>query len=175
VVASERFVDSHGLWDRAVEIAGQGMATDFRTTFDGNSSIMVCGFGLSQAAAERALNEAETGIDEVDVIELHDCFSANELITYEALGLAAVGEGHKLVEAEATTYGGDGPVVNPSGGLISKGHPLGATGLAQCSELTWQLRGEAEARQVDGATVALQHNIGLGGAAVVTVYKQVEA
>ena len=112
---------------------------------------------------------------EVDVCELHDCFSANELITYEALGFAAEGEGHKLVEAEATTYGGDGPVVNPSGGLISKGHPLGATGLAQCSELTWQLRGTADARQVDGAKVALQHNIGLGGAAVVSVYKPAAA
>src|SRR5918999_782707 len=97
---------------------------------------------------------------------------AIELINYEALGFAEEGEAHKLVEAEATTYGGDGPVVNPSGGLISKGHPLGATGLAQCSELTWQLRGKADARQVDGAKVALQHNIGLGGAAVVSVYKQ---
>jgi acetyl-CoA acyltransferase len=132
VVASERFVEQHGLWDRAVEIAGQSVATDFRTTFEGNSSIMVCGFDMSKAAAEAALQEAETGIEEVDVIELHDCFSANELITYEALGLAPIGEGHKLVDAQATTYGGDGPVVNPSGGLISKGHPLGATGLAQC-------------------------------------------
>jgi acetyl-CoA acetyltransferase len=108
----------------------------------------------------------------VDVIELHDCFSANELITYEALGLAEEGHGHELVEREATTYGGDAPVVNPSGGLISKGHPLGATGLAQCSELTWQLRGQADARQVEGAEVALQHNIGLGGACVVSIYKQ---
>ena len=108
------------------------------------------------------------------MVELHDCFSANELITYEALGLAADGEGHKLVEAQATTYGGDGPVVNPSGGLISKGHPLGATGLAQCSELTWQLRGEADERQVQDAKLALQHNIGLGGAAVVTVYARAE-
>jgi sterol carrier protein 2 len=112
------------------------------------------------------------GIEDVDVVELHDCFSANELITYEALGLAPVGEGHRLVEAEATTYGGSGPVVNPSGGLISKGHPLGATGLAQCSELTWQLRGAADARQVEDARVGLQHNIGLGGAAVVTVYRR---
>ena len=112
-------------------------------------------------------------IDDVDVIELHDCFSANELITYEALGMAEVGHGHELVEEEATTYGGKW-VVNPSGGLISKGHPLGATGLAQCSELTWQLRGDADKRQVEGATVGLQHNIGLGGAAVVTVYKPAE-
>jgi acetyl-CoA acetyltransferase len=170
IVASERFVDEHDLWDRAIEIRGQSMATDFRTTFEGNSSIKVCGFDLSKAAAERALAEAQVGIDEVDVIELHDCFSANELITYEALGLAEEGHGHELVEDEATTFGGK-VVVNPSGGLISKGHPLGATGLAQCSELTWQLRGQADKRQVDGAKVALQHNIGLGGAAVVTVYK----
>ena len=172
IVASERFVDEHDLWDRAVEIAGQAITTDMASTFEGNSSIMVCGFDLSRVAAQRALDQAETSIEDVDVIELHDCFSTNELITYEALGLAAVGEGHKLVEAEATTYGGAGPVVNPSGGLISKGHPLGATGLAQCSELTWQLRGQAAKRQVDGARVGLQHNIGLGGAAVVTVYKQ---
>ena len=120
---------------------------------------------MSKKAAELAYEEAQVGPEDVQVIELHDCFSANELITYEALGLAAEGEGHKLVEAQATTYGGDGPVVNPSGGLISKGHPLGATGLAQCSELTWQLRGQADKRQVDDVKVALQHNIGLGGAA----------
>nr|WP_309233855.1 hypothetical protein [Conexibacter sp. W3-3-2] len=146
--------------------------TDLESTFQGDSSIMVCGFDMSRVAAEKALAQANTDIEEVDVIELHDCFSANELITYEALGLAAVGEGHKLVDAQATTYGGDGPVVNPSGGLISKGHPLGATGLAQCAELTWQLRGTADKRQVNGAKVALQHNLGLGGAAVVSVYKQ---
>ena len=130
---------------------------------------------MSKKAAELAYEEAGVGPGDADVVELHDCFSANELITYEALGLAAEGEGHKLVEAEATTYGGDGPVVNPSGGLISKGHPLGATGLAQCSELTWQLRGDADARQVDGAEVAVQHNIGLGGAAVVSVYRPAAA
>ena len=129
---------------------------------------------MSRLAAERALAEAGREVQEVDVVELHDCFSANELITYEALGLAAEGEGHKLIEAQATTYGGEGPVVNPSGGLISKGHPLGATGLAQCSELTWQLRGDADARQVPDAGLALQHNIGLGGAAVVTVYGPAE-
>jgi acetyl-CoA acetyltransferase len=127
---------------------------------------------MSKEAARRAYEEAQVGPDDVQVIELHDCFSANELITYEALGLAPEGEGHKLVEAQATTYGGSGPVVNPSGGLISKGHPLGATGLAQCSELTWQLRGQSGARQVDGVDVALQHNIGLGGAAVVSIYRR---
>jgi acetyl-CoA acyltransferase len=170
IVASERFVDEHDLWPHAVEIAGQAMVTDLRSTFDEGSCIKIVGYDMSKEAARRAYEEAEVSAGDVDVCELHDCFSANELITYEALGFAAEGEGHKLVDAEATTYGGDGPVVNPSGGLISKGHPLGATGLAQCSELTWQLRGDADARQVDGAKVALQHNIGLGGAAVVTVY-----
>jgi acetyl-CoA acyltransferase len=172
LVASERFVDEHDLWQQAIEIVGQSMVTDMTSTFEAKSAIAVVGAEMSRSAAEQALEEAQTAIAEVDVIELHDCFSANELITYEALGLAGEGEGHKLVESQATTYGGDGPLVNPSGGLISKGHPLGATGLAQCSELTWQLRGEADARQVEGAEVALQHNIGLGGAAVVTVYKR---
>jgi acetyl-CoA acetyltransferase len=140
------------------------------STFDEKSSIKIVGFDMSQQAADQALAEAELTIDDVDVIELHDCFSANELITYEALRMAEEGHGHDLVEAEDTTYGGRW-VVNPSGGLISKGHPLGATGLAQCSELTWQIRGTADKRQVEDAKIGLQHNIGLGGAAVVTVYK----
>jgi acetyl-CoA acyltransferase len=174
VIASERFVDEHDLWGRAVEITGQAMVTDLPSTFSQDTDCMrVVGYDMSRAAAEQAYDEAGLTADQVDVCELHDCFSANELISYEALGFAAEGEGHLLVEREATTYGGDGPVVNPSGGLISKGHPLGATGLAQCSELTWQLRGTADKRQVDGAKVALQHNIGVGGAAVVTVYQPV--
>jgi acetyl-CoA acyltransferase len=170
VVASERFVDEHDLWDQAVEIAGQAMVTDMSSTFDEGSCIKIVGYDMSKEAANRAYAEAGVGPEDVDVIELHDCFSANELITYEALGLAEEGKGHELVDSEDTTYGGRW-VVNPSGGLISKGHPLGATGLAQCSELTWQLRGQADKRQVDGAKVALQHNIGLGGAAVVSVYR----
>ena len=171
IVASERYVEEHGLGDRAIEIAGQSMVTDLSSTFDESADCMtIVGSDMSRTAADAAYAEAGVAAAEVDVCELHDCFSANELITYEALGFAAEGEAHKLVEAEATTYGGN-VVVNPSGGLISKGHPLGATGLAQCSELTWQLRGEADKRQVEGAKTALQHNIGLGGAAVVTVYK----
>jgi acetyl-CoA acetyltransferase len=172
IVASESYVDEHDLWDQAVEIAGQSMVTDLSSSFDETADcISIVGFDMSKEAARQAYEEAGVSADEIDVCELHDCFSANELITYEALGFAEEGHGHELVEAEATTYGGDGPVVNPSGGLISKGHPLGATGLAQCSELTWQLRGQADKRQVEGAKVALQHNIGLGGAAVVSVYK----
>ena len=172
IVASEKFVDEHDLWDRAIEIKGQSMVTDLSSTFADDADCMqIVGSDMSKTARIQAMDEAQVSPDEVDVCELHDCFSANELITYEALGFAEEGEGHLLVEEEATTYGGSGPVVNPSGGLISKGHPLGATGLAQCSELTWQLRGTADARQVEGAKTALQHNIGLGGAAVVTVYQ----
>ncbi|GAA1552181.1 lipid-transfer protein [Actinomadura kijaniata] len=170
IVAGERFVDEHGLGDRAVEIAGHHITTDTPDSFADHSSIAAVGFGCTERAARAAMREAEVSIGDVDVVELHDCFSANELITYEALGMAPVGEGHKLVDERATTYGGRW-VVNPSGGLISKGHPLGATGLAQCAELTWQLRGEAGARQVEGARVALQHNIGLGSACAVAVYR----
>jgi sterol carrier protein 2 len=176
ILASERFVDENDLWNSAhppVEIAGQAMVTDLRSSFDDTADcIRIVGYDMSREAARRAYEEAQVGPEDVQVVELHDCFSANELITYEALGLAPEGEGHKLVEKRATTYGGDGPVVNPSGGLISKGHPLGATGLAQCSELTWQLRGEAGGRQAKDVKVALQHNIGLGGAAVVSIYRK---
>ncbi len=171
IVASERFVEEHGLGDRAVEIVAQSMVTDMDSSFDDRSAISVVGGRMTERAAQEVYEEAQLGPEDVDVIELHDCFSCNELITYEALGLCGEGEGHKLVEDEDVTYGGRW-VVNPSGGLISKGHPLGATGLAQCSELTWQLRGEAGKRQVDGAKTALQHNIGLGGAVVVTLYRQ---
>jgi acetyl-CoA acyltransferase len=170
IVASERFVEEHDLWAQAIEIAGQAMVTDLASTFDESADcIKIVGYDMSREAAHQAYEEAQLGPEDVQVIELHDCFSANELITYEALGLAEEGHGHELIDAQDTTYGGRW-VVNPSGGLISKGHPLGATGLAQCSELCWQLRGRADARQVDGARAALQHNIGLGGAAVVTVY-----
>jgi acetyl-CoA acetyltransferase len=173
VLGSERFVDEHDLWSQAIEISGQAMVTDLPSTFNETADcIKIVGYDMSREAARQAYEEAQIGPTDVHVIELHDCFSANELITYEALGLAEEGHGHELVDAEATTYGGSGPVVNPSGGLISKGHPLGATGLAQCSELTWQLRGQADARQIAGASAGLQHNIGLGGAAVVTVYQR---
>ncbi|WP_280234291.1 lipid-transfer protein [Nocardia cyriacigeorgica] len=169
VVVGEAFVRKHGLADRAVEILGQSLATDDTSSFATESMIDVVGAPMTRKAAQEVFAATGVGIDEVDVIELHDCFSINELITYESLGMCAPGESGALIEAGATTYGGRW-VVNPSGGLISKGHPLGATGLAQCAELTWQLRGEAGPRQVDGARHALAHNLGLGGACVVTLY-----
>ena len=172
IVANERFVREHGLEDKAVEIIGMAMTTDYPSSFEG-SDIKLVGYDMTAEAARQVYEESGRGPEEVDVIELHDCFSANEMITYEALGLCDEGQAHVLVQEGATTYGGD-VVVNPSGGLISKGHPLGATGLAQCAEMNWQLRGEAEKRQVDGAELALQHNIGLGGAAVVAMYQKAD-
>lgn len=170
IVVSEKFVREHGLEDRAIEIVAQALTTDTAESFAERSMIDVVGAPMTRAAAQQVFAESGLTIDDVDVIELHDCFAINEIITYEGLGLCAPGEGGALVESGATTYGGT-VVVNPSGGLISKGHPLGATGLAQCAELTWQLRGQADARQVDGASVALQHNLGLGGACVITLYR----
>ena len=169
IVCSEKFVHERGLDSRAIEIAGMAMATDFPTTFEG-STIKLVGYDMAAAAGEQAFAEAGVRVGDVDVVELHDCFSANELITYEALGLCDEGKGGELIESGNATYGGK-YVVNPSGGLISKGHPLGATGLAQCAELVWQLRGEAGTRQVEGAELALQHNLGIGGACVVAVYR----
>ena len=127
-------------------------------------------YDMTKNAADKLFSNTQYRPSDVQVVELHDCFSTNELITYEALGLCPPGKGAELVDSGNNTYGGK-YVVNPSGGLISKGHPLGATGLAQCSELCWQLRGQAGKRQVPGAKVALQHNIGLGGAVVVALYR----
>ena len=172
ILASESYVDSHGLAGQAVEIVGQAMTTDFTSTFDGSAKGLI-GHDMNVQAAQRVYDQSGLGPEDFQVIELHDCFSANELLVYEALGLCGPGEAAKLIDNGDTTYGGRW-VVNPSGGLISKGHPLGATGLAQCAELTWQLRGAADKRQVDNVTAALQHNIGLGGAAVVTAYQRAE-
>lgn len=130
----------------------------------------VVGYDMTKTAAEKLFSKTNIKPTDVDVVELHDCFSANELITYEALGLCPVGKAGELIDRGDNTYGGK-YVINPSGGLISKGHPLGASGLAQCSELTWQLRGLAAKRQVSNAKLALQHNLGLGGAVVVTLYQ----
>ena len=173
ILASEDFVRAHGLQDKAVEIVGQAMTTDYESSFDSGSDMKLVGFDMTAAAARKVYEESGYGPEDVDVVELHDCFSANEMITYEGLGLCGEGGAGELIDSGAVTYGGKW-VVNPSGGLISKGHPLGATGLAQCSELTWQLRGTAAARQVEGAEIALQHNLGLGGACVVTMYRKAD-
>lgn len=168
ILMSEAMVIERGLGGQAVEVLAQALTSDVSGAFDG-SMIELVGAGMTRRAAELVYETSGRGPEDVDVIELHDCFSTNEVITYEALGLCPEGKGGELAISGATTYGGDW-VVNPSGGLISKGHPIGATGVAQCAELCWQLRGEAGDRQVEGARLALQHNLGLGGAVVVTMY-----
>lgn len=170
VVASEDFVARHGGDAKPVRIRAQAMTSDTGDTFDPADLTMLVGYGLAERAAQQVY--AASGVDprDVDVVELHDCFTVNELISYESLGLVEPGGAEKFVREGDNTYGGR-VVTNPSGGLLSKGHPLGATGLAQCAELVWQLRGQAEGRQVDGARLALQHNLGIGGAAVVTLYE----
>ncbi|HLL53599.1 MAG TPA: lipid-transfer protein [Myxococcaceae bacterium] len=169
ILCSDDFARKHNL-TRPVYIAAQSMTTDFASSF-GDSMIKMVGFDLAASAAKQVYEKSGLGPDDVDVVELHDCFTANELLTYEAIGLCKEGEAEKFIWDGDNTYGGKF-VTNPSGGLLSKGHPLGATGLAQCAELVWQLRGQAEARQVPDAKVALQHNLGLGGACVVTMYRR---
>ncbi len=171
ILASEDFVEKHDLADQAIEIVGQAMTTDFESSFETRKAKDVIGYDMNVKAAREVYEQAGLGPEDFQVIELHDCFSANELLTYEALGLCEDGGAPDLIDAGDNTYGGKW-VINPSGGLISKGHPLGATGLAQCAELSWQLRGEADRRQVDDVDACLQHNIGLGGAAVVTAYRR---
>jgi len=169
IICSEAFARKHGI-SGAVRIRAQAMTTDAPAVFDARDMREVVGFGMSREAARQVYEAAGIGPEDIDVVELHDCFAQNELITYEALGLCGLGESERFICDGDNTYGGK-VVTNPSGGLLSKGHPLGATGLAQCTELVQQLRGTAEARQVSGARLALQHNLGLGGACVVTLYE----
>ena len=169
ILCSAEFARKKG-FDRPVRIAAQAMATDELEDFALGALGMI-GIGMSRRAAQKVYEQSGVGPEDVDVIELHDCFSTNELITYESLGLCGEGEGGRLIDEDQVTYGGRW-VVNPSGGLLSKGHPLGATGVAQCAELVWQLSGQAERRQVEGARIGLQHNVGLGGACVVTLYRR---
>ncbi|TMA39281.1 MAG: lipid-transfer protein [Deltaproteobacteria bacterium] len=169
ILCSEEFAKKRGV-SRPVKIVAQAMATDKMEDFAMGPLGMI-GVGMSRRAAKAVYEQAGLGPEDVQVIELHDCFSTNELVTYESLGLCEEGQGGRLIDEDQVTYGGKW-VVNPSGGLLSKGHPLGATGLAQCAEMVWQLTGKAEKRQVQGARVGLQHNVGLGGACVVTMYRR---
>jgi len=169
VVCSSDFVRKHNL-DTRVQIVAQAMTSDRNSTFDEQDMMKVVGYDMAREAAQQVYEKAGVGPADIDVVELHDCFASNELITYEALGLTPEGTAEQFVCDGDNTYGGK-VVTNPSGGLLSKGHPLGATGLAQCAELVWQLRGQAGRRQVEGARHALQHNLGLGGACVVTLYR----
>ncbi len=157
----------HGL-SAPVRVRTMVLGTDDPATFSGDAMALV-GATMSARVAQTAYERAGLGPDDAQVVELHDCFAPAEVIFGEAIGLCPPGESDKFVASGDNTYGGR-TVVNPSGGLLSKGHPLGATGLAQCFELVHQLRGTAEQRQVPGARVGIQHNVGLGGAAVVGIY-----
>ncbi|MFN7056499.1 lipid-transfer protein [Hyphomonas sp.] len=170
VVCSASFARKRGL-DTSIRIIAQSMRTDTPSTFDACDMMQLVGYEMTSAAGRQVYEEAGIGPQDVDVIELHDCFAQNELITYEGLGLCSEGGAPEFIANADNTYGGKF-VTNPSGGLLSKGHPLGATGLAQSFELVQQLRGTAGARQVEGARTALQHNLGLGGACVVTLYQR---
>lgn len=173
VLCSQAFLDERPhLKAQAVLIAGQSLMTDTPSVFS-RSAIDLMGYGMNEKAAQAALREANVNVKDVKVCELHDCFSANEMCVIDALGLSDKGKAHEMVRAGDITYGGR-MVVNPSGGLISKGHPLGASGIAQCAELVWHLRGWANNRSIKGTGAALQHNLGLGGAVVVTVYKRAD-
>ncbi len=169
VLVSQDFAKAHGL-RRDVFIRAQAMTTDRPDSFNSHDMMQLVGYGMSREAARQVYEQAGVGPEDLNVVELHDCFAQNELISYEALGLCAEGEATRFIDAGDNTYGGR-VVTNPSGGLLSKGHPLGATCLAQCFELTHQLRGTAGQRQVEGARLGLQHNLGLGGACVVTLYE----
>jgi hypothetical protein len=140
VIVSESFLAAHPyLRSTAIQIAGQSLATDSSKLYESKSAIELIGSDMTRNAAKRAYEQAGITPKDVSVIELHDCFTTNEMCALEGLGLAEEGKGWKLVRDGLITYNPKkkekGWIVNPSGGLISKGHPLGATGLAQCAEL----------------------------------------
>ncbi|QEZ48922.1 lipid-transfer protein [Cupriavidus oxalaticus] len=168
IVCTEAFAKKYNI-RTDVRILAQSLTTDVPDSFEPASMIRLVGFHMAQKGVGAVYEQAGVGPEDIQVCELHDCFAQNELLTYESLGFAKVGEGEKMVLDGDNTYGGK-VVINPSGGLLSKGHPLGATGLAQCYELTRQIRGTAGATQVENVNLALQHNLGLGGACVVTLF-----
>jgi acetyl-CoA acetyltransferase len=170
ILMSAECAAKHGV-TRSVRIAAQAMTTDRPVAIESKDMIELVGRDMAVRASQAVYEASGIGPQDIRGVELHDCFAHNEVITYESLGLCPEGGAQKFIADGDNTYGGR-VVTNPSGGLLSKGHPLGATGLAQCYELTHQLRGTAGARQVDGVRHALQHNLGLGGACVVTLYEK---
>ena len=168
LLCSESFARKHDV-KTDVSILGQVLMTDLPSSFEDLSMMSLVGAKVTKAAAEKIYNQTGRGPEDIQVVELHDCFAINEILSYEGLGLCEEGEAEAFIANGDNTYGGQF-VTNPSGGLLAKGHPLGATGLAQCAELVWQLRGQAGERQAEGVRTALQHNFGLGGACVVTMY-----
>uniref|UniRef100_A0A914C2Z3 propanoyl-CoA C-acyltransferase n=1 Tax=Acrobeloides nanus TaxID=290746 RepID=A0A914C2Z3_9BILA len=175
VLCSERYLQQNPrLRAQAVEIVGMELGTDEPSVFAEKSNIKMVGFDCIKRISERLYKNTGLTPNDVQAIELHDCFAPNELITYEAIGLCPIGKAGELVDRNDNTYGGKW-VINPSGGLISKGHPIGATGVAQVVELSNQLRGRCGKRQVPNCKVGMQHNIGIGGAGVVALYRMADS
>lgn len=182
VLCTEAFMRGRQL--QGIEIASQAVVSDLPSSFSARTAHprqALAGVDMGRRAAKDALKAAQVDIEEVELIELHDCFSPNELFMYEALGLCADGQAAKLWGRRKTVKSAcglpivklDNCVVNISGGLTSKGHPIGATGVAQCCEILWQMRNEAGQRQiVPPPKVSLQHNFGFNGGAVVSIYRQ---
>jgi acetyl-CoA acetyltransferase len=173
IVCSEDFARRNGLTPK-VAIKAQTLQSDAADLFTKHSAMSLVGTDVTRAAATEVYEQAGVDPRDIRVVELHDCFTVNEVLTYEGLGLCPEGGAEEFILNGDNTYGGR-VVTNPSGGLLSKGHPLGATGLAQTAEITWQLRGEAGPRQVEGVTLGLQHNLGLGTAGVVTLFEKVSS
>ncbi len=170
VIASERKARELGL-GRAVKVSASVLTSDPYTERDLTMpDVNTC----TRQAAQMAYEMAGLGPEDINLVELHDCFATAEILHYENLGLCGEGEAGKLID-EGTTYHGGRIPVNVSGGLLSKGHPLGATGVANIYEVTQHLRGEAGARQVEGAKAGLTHVIGLGSACGVHVLERVSA
>jgi acetyl-CoA C-acetyltransferase len=169
VLCGPRFAARYGL--RAdVRLIGSGWISDRAEHFTSDPLDLMFR-ALGREAAQQAYERAALGPEDIDLVELHDCFTSNEALMYAALGFCAETDVERFIVEERNTYGGQ-IVVNPSGGLLSKGHPLGATGLAQIAELTWQLRGHAGQRQVNGARTGLQQNAGLGSAGFVHILQK---
>ena len=168
VLASEDFCKSRSLASGSVVLRGIALETDTAATFESGSAMQLMGVNETRRASQKVFEMSGLDVFDCQLVELHDSFSINALVSMEALGLAEPGGAAGLVRARDHTYGGRW-VINPSGGLISKGHPLGATGTAQVVELVRQLRGSVGERQVPGARAGLAHNQGIGGATVVTL------
>ena len=160
VLCSESKAKELGLMDRAVKVKASVMASD---PWQERDLVMPDVNSCTRRAAKEAYEMAGVGPEDIDLIELHDCFATAEILHYENLGICKDGEAGKLIDDGDVALGGKIPV-NVSGGLLSKGHPLGATGIANIYEVSTHLRGEAGSRQVEGARLGLTHVIGLGSA-----------
>jgi acetyl-CoA acetyltransferase len=168
VLCSARKARELGLMARAVRVRGSALASD---PFTERNLVQPDVNTVTRYAARTAYEMAGIGPKDVNLVELHDCFATAELVHYENLGLCGEGEAGSFVDSGATTLGGKVPV-NMSGGLLSKGHPLGATGLANIYEVVTHLRGEAGARQVEGARIGMTHVVGLGSACAVHILEK---